>query len=209
MPDPLSRKEKRALARRNQILDAATKVFAEKGFQKATTREIAETAEISEGTIYNYFENKDELLLGLLDRISDIQNRPAQLEEALGQDFEESLIEMAVQRIHMLGTQLDTFLAVFPEILVNPDLRERFRTQFAEPLAGMMEKHVQQRIDRGEARPVDPALFTRYAFGASQGMLLMLVLGDPVVQKAWENREKFEEELIRFIFEGILPTQEG
>jgi AcrR family transcriptional regulator len=89
MPDPLSRKEKRTLARRNQILDAATKVFAEKGFQKATTREIAEAAEISEGTIYNYFETKDDLLLGLLDRIADIQNRPAQLEQALGRNFEE------------------------------------------------------------------------------------------------------------------------
>jgi hypothetical protein len=101
--------------------------------------------------------------------------------------------------------QLDTFLAVFPEILVNPDLRERFRLQFVEPLTGMFEEHIRQRIERGEALPVDPALFSRYALGASQGMLLMLVLGDPVVQKAWENRAKFEEELVRFIFEGIRP----
>ncbi|MFL7790868.1 MAG: helix-turn-helix domain-containing protein, partial [Anaerolineae bacterium] len=42
-------------ARRNQILDAAAAVFAEKGFHRTTTKEIASRAGIAEGTIYNYF----------------------------------------------------------------------------------------------------------------------------------------------------------
>jgi hypothetical protein len=38
-------------------------VFTEKGYHKATTKEIARAASISEGTIYNYFNNKRELLV--------------------------------------------------------------------------------------------------------------------------------------------------
>ena len=44
-------------ARREQILGAATRVFADKGFSRATTREVARAAGVSEGTIYNYFED--------------------------------------------------------------------------------------------------------------------------------------------------------
>ena len=49
--------------RRTQILEAAAAVFAEKGFHKATTKEIARVAGISEGTIYNYFAQKRDLHL--------------------------------------------------------------------------------------------------------------------------------------------------
>ena len=49
-------------ARREQIVEAATRIFAEKGFRCATIREVARSAGISEGTIYSYVENKDALL---------------------------------------------------------------------------------------------------------------------------------------------------
>src|SRR5947209_9857613 len=66
-------------ARKNQILDAATKVFAEKGFHPTTIKDIAREAGIADGTIYNYFENKTALMLGLLDRMNESARR--------GQDF--------------------------------------------------------------------------------------------------------------------------
>ena len=56
-------------ARRNQILDAAAKVFADKDFHLTTIKEIAVEAGIAPGTIYNYFENKPALLIGLFDRM--------------------------------------------------------------------------------------------------------------------------------------------
>ena len=52
------RRARRAKERRQGILEAAARVFARKGFEKATTREIAQEADVSEGTIYNYFASK-------------------------------------------------------------------------------------------------------------------------------------------------------
>ena len=63
--DPVDFKEQMAEARRMQILMGASQVFAEKGYHQATTKEIAKAAGVSEGTIYNYFANKRELLVEL------------------------------------------------------------------------------------------------------------------------------------------------
>jgi AcrR family transcriptional regulator len=47
--------------RRNQILEAAKEVFSSKGYNAATMEEIADVAELSPGTLYIYFKNKEEL----------------------------------------------------------------------------------------------------------------------------------------------------
>ncbi|MFQ5865225.1 MAG: TetR/AcrR family transcriptional regulator [bacterium] len=64
----LPRKERERLARREEILRAARKVFSERGFEKATLDEIAEVAEFGKGTIYNYFKSKEELLTCIIER---------------------------------------------------------------------------------------------------------------------------------------------
>ena len=50
------------------ILDAAAQVFTEKGFSGGTTNHIAERAGVSIGSLYQYFPNKDSILVGLLER---------------------------------------------------------------------------------------------------------------------------------------------
>jgi len=50
------------------ILDAAARVFAEKGFSGGTTNHIALRAGVSIGSLYQYFPNKDSILVGLLER---------------------------------------------------------------------------------------------------------------------------------------------
>ena len=62
----VERKEREREARRSQILDAARKVFEERGIGQATMDEIAREAELAKGTIYLYYKNKEELLLGLI-----------------------------------------------------------------------------------------------------------------------------------------------
>jgi len=53
------------------IFDAAMKVFAEKGFARATVEEIAKHAGIAKGTIYNNYKSKKELFLALLEEEID------------------------------------------------------------------------------------------------------------------------------------------
>ena len=66
------RKEREKLKRRNDIIDAAEKVFFSRGFESATMDEIAEMAELSKGTLYLYFKSKEDLQFAIFMRGSDI-----------------------------------------------------------------------------------------------------------------------------------------
>jgi AcrR family transcriptional regulator len=63
------RKERERERRRQQIIVAAKRVFSDKGFNKATMEDIAQEAELSPGTLYLYFKNKEELYASLSLRI--------------------------------------------------------------------------------------------------------------------------------------------
>lgn len=68
------RKAREKERRRNQIVDAAEKIIFSKGLDQSTMDEIAEEAELSKGTLYLYFKNKNELYLAITERGSNILN---------------------------------------------------------------------------------------------------------------------------------------
>jgi AcrR family transcriptional regulator len=63
------RKEREKERRRQQIIVAAKRVFTEHGFSKSTMEDIAREAELSPGTLYLYFKNKDELYVSMTLRV--------------------------------------------------------------------------------------------------------------------------------------------
>ena len=66
------RKEREKLQRRNDIIDAAEKVFFSRGFESATMDDVAALAELSKGTLYLYFKSKEDLQFAIFMRGSDI-----------------------------------------------------------------------------------------------------------------------------------------
>ena len=59
--------------RREQIIDAAMRVFAQKGFVRATNKDVAREAGITAGLIYHYFENKEALLMAIIEGRSPLK----------------------------------------------------------------------------------------------------------------------------------------
>lgn len=57
----LERKEREKLRRREEIIDAAEKVFFSRGIENATMDDVAEEAELSKGTLYLYFKSKEDI----------------------------------------------------------------------------------------------------------------------------------------------------
>lgn len=56
------------IIRKNEILDVASKLFAEKGFDHTSTREIIDQAGIARGTLYYHFKSKEEIMDALVER---------------------------------------------------------------------------------------------------------------------------------------------
>ncbi|HUW62609.1 MAG TPA: TetR/AcrR family transcriptional regulator [Candidatus Bathyarchaeia archaeon] len=67
----LTRKKREREAHRRDILDAAEKVFISKGYHKATVEQIAQEADFSVGTLYNFFKSKEELYIKVLEQITE------------------------------------------------------------------------------------------------------------------------------------------
>ena len=114
-----TRRQRRIAARKQQILAAATAVFSQKGYAGATTREIAETADISEGTLYNYFASKQDLLIGLADAYAD--KVTAEMAGVAGETLEEIMAELLTARFQS-GQERRMFLVFLSEARLNPDI---------------------------------------------------------------------------------------
>ena len=53
--------------KKRKVFEAATRLFAQKGFDKTTVDEIAESAQVAKGTVYYYFKGKEEIFLFLVE----------------------------------------------------------------------------------------------------------------------------------------------
>jgi AcrR family transcriptional regulator len=202
--DPI--REQLIEARRNQILDAAASVFAEKGFHRATTKEIASAAGVSEGTIYNYFDNKADLLIGIMSRLVELQQLSGELTDGLQADVKDFFSAVLGQRISRFPQSQEMIQAILPEVLVNPELRERFYQQFVLQLTTLLEQYVETRIKLGHIRPVDVPLTVRTIQGMFVGLLVLRILGDETLLSRWEVLPQVVASLI---FDGVRPKDGG
>jgi TetR/AcrR family fatty acid metabolism transcriptional regulator len=199
--DPI--REQLIEARRNQILDAAASVFAEKGYHRATTKEIAGVAGVSEGTIYNYFDNKADLLISMMTRLAELTELPQELEDALQSDAREFLVGIFRDRMgRIVQSHEQVFQAILPEILINPELRERYFLEFVQPTASMLEAYIQARVQLGHIRPINVPLAVRAVQGMFVGLLMFRILGDKPIRAGWDE---LPEVIGTIVFEGLRP----
>jgi len=206
-----SPRQNRRASRRAQILDGAARVFARKGFHAATTKEIADAADVSEGTIYNYFDSKDDLLLHMMARLRAEEQRsidlaPDKMEQALSLDLRELVQEVLLARQTFAFQNRSMLRAVISEILVDRDFADRYYEEMVVPTLQLLENHLEARIDRGEIRSVDVPLFARHLLGASLGLFELLFLNDPVLTETWGSAE-MAEKLTGFFLDGVQMTQ--
>jgi AcrR family transcriptional regulator len=190
-------------ARRNQILDAATKVFAEKGFHRATIKDVAKAAGIADGTIYNYFENKTALILGLLERLNESEQRGVDFEQAIKGDIREWTRNYIKHRYETLNAQgFEMFRVLLSEVLVDEDLREPYAKQIIAPTYELAAKFFQQWADQGAIKQIDPALTMRILSATFLGLLVLRLLGDTELQNRWDELPDLVADIV---LNGLIP----
>lgn len=165
LDEPTHFKEQMAEHRRSQILLGAAKVFAEKGYHKATTKEIAQMAGVAEGTIYNYFTNKRELLLAMIELIAT-QSFRSLITEHPPADPKEFLILLLRDRYQLAKQRGYLIAPIMAEIFTDAELREEVYRKIAMPIAALLEQYIQNHIDSGQFRPVNPMVVTRAFIGS-------------------------------------------
>ncbi|NOZ29176.1 MAG: TetR/AcrR family transcriptional regulator [Chloroflexi bacterium] len=173
-------RERRVERRTAQILDAAARVFARKGFHRATTREIAAEAGVSEGTLYNYFENKQALLVAMLERLAEIEALTRTL-EAGEEPPDVFLREVLRRRFALFRRNVDVVRAVLPELLAQEELRHAFLQRVIQVTKEALQPYIERQIALGKLRPADPEKMTLVLQGLFLGLMVMDLSGEPVI----------------------------
>ncbi len=192
--------------RRTQILDAATQVFAAKGFNRATIRDVAQVAGVADGTIYNYFANKTDLLFGLLDRLNDTERRPASLAMAADAPFADYFRAYLRERVEALWSNAELFRAVLPELLANPALRARYFDEVIAPTMELGEGAFQGLAAGGMIRDLNLPLRMRILAGSLLGLMVLQLLGDETLAARWQE---ITDALADLLLPGLLPENGG
>jgi AcrR family transcriptional regulator len=201
----LSRKEKERLRHREEILDAALDLFAENGYINVSMQKIAERAEFATGTLYNFFENKEELYRALMQKHIDDAHRI--LTEALedgddavqrirnfirakGRIFREhvSFARLYLSEIRGLGFVLgkETFLDRLNDLIAR------------------LKAVIEEGIQNGMFRDLDPEFLAVSLNGLSSVILIHMA----------ENPGRFDytdniDNMLNVFFKGVLTDKEA
>jgi AcrR family transcriptional regulator len=150
--------------RREQILQTAGALFAERGFERTTTKDIARTADISEGTIYKYFENKQAILFTLVkgEMLGTITELFAERE-----DVDDAIIIKTLIRTHFENSERHGALIhnMISALHLNPALMQEYYQSLTRPALRLMEEYIERRIAAGVFRQVNPSVVVRSLLG--------------------------------------------
>ncbi len=166
-------------SRREQILDAAEKVFSRMGFNQARMDDIVAESSLSKGALYWYFKSKDDIIHGLLERVFTGEMRKAESlieDEGVASERIEVLIQTAIQDIKRLSRMMPLAYEFIALAARRQLVRSAIRRYYAHYQA-ILSEIIRQGMEAGEFEPGDPDDVAVAAIGFVEGMALMWFLG--------------------------------
>ena len=192
-------------AKRSAILRAAVEVFAERGFENARMRDVAERAGVADGTLYLYFKGKEALLVAALEEHARAFLSRARRDAGRQRDPAAKLRKV-VER-HLISLERDRALAHVFQIELRHSrrfLRQVARGQVAEYLR-LLQKIIGEGVAAGQFRadiPTDVA--ARAVFGAVDELVTSWVLAERPRSLAVQAAP-----LLRLLFGGLEQRHGG
>jgi AcrR family transcriptional regulator len=148
--------------RRRQIMEAALPIFATKGFQGTTNRDIAHAAKIAPGLIYWYFKSKEDLFIAIVDEFMPLARAASPLEGLMSEPPQAVLPVIASMAIQLIDEP--TFLLVMRilagESIRSPEMGQRLNVvikRILDPLAA----YIAAQQEAGMLRAGDPPLMAQ------------------------------------------------
>lgn len=186
-----NRRELQAQERRNQLIETALRLFAEKGMENTTIKDIAEAAGVAQGLLYHYYRSKDDLLWAIVGKYNPAMEMGQIFSAASDRPARDVLREAATRAYLLLSERGSALRVVAREALVRQDIQQAFR--LAQAVAfGVLTRFFDARIATGELRPHNPDVSARMLIGS---ILALYTTGVPA--------EPFLEEMVDNLLDGI------
>lgn len=149
---------------RNRILEAARRLFAKKGFDGTTTRDLAQAAGVAEGTLFRHFVNKKAILVevatqGWVEILTDL------LTELSEMGSYKAVAQVMRNRMWNLQKNSDLMRVCFMEAQFHPELRDRVQSEVIDKMTDVAEAFFQTAMEKGIYRQMDAKLVARVFLG--------------------------------------------
>jgi AcrR family transcriptional regulator len=152
----------RTITKRQHVLDAALKLFVEKGIEGTTTREIAQLANAGEGTMFRHFESKEDMAWHLFHE--NLSSFMKQLEEGIAKEpTAKGKLRSMVEAGYTLY-ETDPILCSFL-LLTEHSAARRMPENYPTPL-NLVVQVIEEGQKTGEVRPMETHLAAALVFGA-------------------------------------------
>jgi AcrR family transcriptional regulator len=199
---------------RERIVAAAIQVIREHGVTRATTKEIARAAKVSEGSIYNHFENKTALFGAAFGAVtSGIRGPMRELAASVGKGTVEGNLErLAGAAVRFYGELLPMTASALADHQVSAWLRQRMPERGGGPVQGHAALIAYLEAERAAGRlgpTADPAFIAAALLGACLQHAFLSLLADPAALAAVglpPDAGEYARGVVRTVLAGHLPA---
>lgn len=188
-----------------RIVRAAVEVFAEKGYAGAATSEIAQRADVAEGTIFRHYKTKKELLFAVVAPFVARLVEPFVLRELypLFDDphptFEGFVRAILDNRIAFVEKNLKVLRILLQEVPFHPELRDRFLGVFSQRMLPRITRTLEHYRRQGQIAAMPTTTAMRLAASALFGYMIARFLIAPA---GWDD-EAEREATIGYLLRGL------
>lgn len=190
--------------RRKEIIQAAMDVFSRSGFSGATTRKIAEKAEISEAMIYSHFKDKEDLYSAIIDQKMQESEPLYYPLDAVRKKDDKRVFETIVTNFMQRYSEDTTYLRLLLfSALEGHELAGMFVAGPVRRFFEFLAEYVRERTDEGAFKAVNPEIASRCLVGmVHYFILLKKIYGDETLQ--FIELDEAIETMIHIFCRGIL-----
>jgi AcrR family transcriptional regulator len=204
-PTRQGRRQRRIARRRQEILAAAAQIFAQKGYAGATTKEIAKEADVAEGTLYNYFGGKREILHAIA-----VETKAPMEEALLGTgtlENREAMVVLFERAFDLVEARMPFIRALWTEAWTDDLILHEYVIARLGRVSEQIQAYIAKRVADGTFRPVSPTLGAQLVMGMFLGLVLPALRGMQPLPPPSERRE-LAETIVDLLLDGVRVRQE-
>lgn len=192
--------------KRRQILDAAVRTFARKGYHASRVGDIAEEAGVAYGLVYHYFSSKEDVLESIFrETWSETLQALRQVEES-GQPAAEQVRQVTAIFLRTWKREPDLVRVLVREVARSPEVQRRV-DEIGEVFAALERIVARGQDTREFRRDLDPGLAAWILYGAIEEILTGWVLGQ--LADGDEEVARAERTVVQLVVGGLTAPAEA
>jgi TetR/AcrR family fatty acid metabolism transcriptional regulator len=161
----------------HRIIDAATKVFAKRGFFHAKVSDIAKEAQVADGTIYLYFENKDDILISLFEEKMKVVLENMMEEISKEKDAVKKIEKFALTHLKLIELNKNVAEIIQVELRQSSKFMKEYKNERFLQYLNLIDDIIKEGQEQGVfKKEIIPGIAKRAFFGALDEMSRFWVL---------------------------------